>query len=121
MVYTKSHARYPSFSNPRICTKYLDRNHAGILIIWDRMFGTFVEEGETPTYGLTRNIDTYNPFKIAFSEWRDIFNDLRKSRNLNQFFGYLFGPPGWSHDGSRQTTAKLRAAANLRSQIPDLG
>ncbi len=90
--------------------KYLDRNHAGILIIWDRMFGTFVEEGETPTYGLTRNIDTYNPFKIAFNEWRGIFNDLRKSRNLRQFLGYLFGPPGWSHDNTRKTTAQLRAA-----------
>jgi sterol desaturase/sphingolipid hydroxylase (fatty acid hydroxylase superfamily) len=101
--------------------KYLDRNHAGILIIWDRMFGTFVKEQETPTYGLTRNIDTYNPFKIAFNEWRDIFIDLRKSRSLRQFLGYLFGPPGWSHDGTRRTTDQLRAASTkpLASTLPD--
>ncbi len=110
---TPSHHRVHHSSDVR----YLDRNHAGILIIWDRLFGTFVEENDKPTFGLTRNIDTYNPFKIAFSEWGDIFTDLRRSQSVRQFLGYLFGPPGWSHDGSRKTTAQLRAAVNLRSQI----
>ena len=102
---TPSHHRVHHSSD----LKYLDQNHAGILIIWDRLFGTFVEEQETPTYGLTRNIDTFNPVKIAFHEWKDIMNDLRKSKSASQVIGYLFGPPGWSHDGSRKTTSELRS------------
>jgi sterol desaturase/sphingolipid hydroxylase (fatty acid hydroxylase superfamily) len=104
---TPSHHRVHHSSD----IKYLDRNHAGILIIWDRIFGTFVPEQEHPTYGLTRNIDTFNPFKIAFHEWSDIFTDLKRSKTLRQAIGYLFGPPGWSHDGSRSTTAQLRQQA----------
>ena len=105
---TPSHHRVHHSSD----IKYLDRNHAGILIIWDRMFGTFVNEQEKPTYGLTSNIHTYNPFKIAFHEWSDIFTDLKRSESLRQVFGYLFGPPGWSHDGSRKTSAQLRERSN---------
>ena len=101
---TPSHHRVHHSSD----IKYLDRNHAGILIIWDRIFGTFVPEQEHPTYGLTRNIDTFNPFRIAFHEWSDIFTDLKRSKTLRQVIGYLFGPPGWSHDGSRKTTTQLR-------------
>lgn len=88
--------------------KYLDRNHAGILIIWDRLFGTFQPEEERPVYGLTKNIQSYNPLRIAFHEWKDIFRDLKNSRNFTQAAGYLFGPPGWSHDGTRKTSAQLR-------------
>lgn len=95
--------------------KYLDRNHAGILIIWDRMFGTFQPEEEQPVYGLTKNIESFNPLRIAFHEWKDIFTDLKKSRSIRQAAGYLFGPPGWSHDGSRQTAAELRARAQVES------
>lgn len=102
---TPSHHRVHHASDP----KYLDRNHAGILIIWDRMFGTFQEEEEHPTYGLTRNIDTYNPVRIAFHEWLDIGRDLRRAPGLKAKLGYLFGPPGWSHDGSRKTSEQLRA------------
>ena len=89
--------------------KYLDRNHAGILIIWDRMFGTFQREEERPTYGLTKNIETYNPFRIAFHEWMDIWDDAtRPGLTLRDRAGYIFGPPGWSHDGSRMTTEEMR-------------
>ena len=62
---TPSHHRVHHATNPQ----YLDRNHAGIFIIWDRLFGTFEPEVEKPVYGLINNIDTYNPFKIAFLEW----------------------------------------------------
>lgn len=110
---TPSHHRVHHSSD----IKYLDRNHAGIFIIWDRLFGTFVPEQQHPTYGLTRNIQTHNPFRIAFHEWKDIFSDLKKAKNLSQISGYLFGPPGWSHDGSRRTTAQLRDAANRRSKV----
>lgn len=93
--------------------KYLDRNHAGVLIIWDRLFGTFQPEEERPTYGLTTNIDTYNPVRIAFHEWASLWRDLRQPISWKARLGYLFGPPGWSHDGSRKTTAQLRAEASL--------
>ncbi|WP_040760882.1 sterol desaturase family protein [Spirosoma panaciterrae] len=95
---------------------YLDKNHAGILIIWDRLFGTFQEEHHRPTYGLTTNINTHNPVRIAFHEWISIGQDLRRSRSIRDVFGYLFGPPGWSHDGSRKTTKQLRAQQKAISQ-----
>ena len=79
---TPSHHRVHHASNLR----YLDRNHAGTLIIWDRLFGTFEPEdaAEPPIYGLTRNIDTYNPVRIAFHEWWDIARDLRSARDLER-------------------------------------
>ncbi len=88
--------------------KYLDKNHAGILIIWDRIFGTFQREEERPHYGLTKNLGSYNLFHIAFHEWRDIFDDISRAPNFKAGLGYVFGPPGWSHDGSRKTTEQLR-------------
>ncbi|GAB3544591.1 sterol desaturase family protein [Spirosoma fluminis] len=88
---------------------YLDKNHGGILIIWDRLFSTFEPERNRPTYGLTKNIDSYNPVRIAFHEWSDIAHDLRRSSSVRNALGYLFGPPGWSHDGSRKTTKQLQA------------
>lgn len=87
---------------------YLDRNHAGVLIIWDRLFGSFTEEQERPTYGLTKNIETYHPLKIATHEWLDLIRDQRQVLSWRERLGYLFGPPGWSHDGSRKTTKQLR-------------
>lgn len=86
---------------------YLDKNHAGVLIIWDRLFGTFESEKQRPTYGLTKNVNSHNPLRIAFHEWIDIGRDLRQVRSVRHFLGYLFGPPGWSHDGSRKTTRQL--------------
>lgn len=91
--------------------KYLDKNHAGVLIIWDRLFGTFQQEENRPTYGLTKNLSTYNPFRVAFHEWADIARDLRHAGSLRNALGYVFGPPGWSHDGSRKTTKQLREEA----------
>ncbi len=87
---------------------YLDKNHAGMLIIWDRMFGTFQAETHRPTYGLTKNLDSHNPFRIAFHEWADIGRDVWRAKSVKHAVGYLFGPPGWSHDGSRKTTKQLR-------------
>ena len=89
-------------------TNYLDRNHAGILIIWDRMFGTFIAEEEPPIYGLVKNIKTYNPIRIAFHEWGLIFKDLKMNVTWIEKIKYIFYPPGWSHDGSRLTSKQLR-------------
>ncbi len=87
---------------------YLDRNHAGVLIIWDKLFGTFVPEVEKPIYGLVTNIKTFNPFKIAFAEWKLVFEDFKKKIPLTVKLKYLFMPPGWSHDNSRKTSAQMR-------------
>lgn len=87
---------------------YLDKNHAGILIIWDKIFGSFQEEKFRPTYGLTKNVHTFNPVFVAFHEWRNMALDLRKAKTWKQAFHYLFDSPGWSHDASSKTTRQLR-------------
>jgi sterol desaturase/sphingolipid hydroxylase (fatty acid hydroxylase superfamily) len=94
--------------------KYLDANYAGILIIWDRMFGTFIEEKERPTYGLVSNLNSYNPVKIAFSEWVDMAKDLSRAGSLKNAFKYIFAPPGWSPDGSRKTSEELKKEAGIK-------
>jgi sterol desaturase/sphingolipid hydroxylase (fatty acid hydroxylase superfamily) len=91
--------------------KYLDKNHAGILIIWDRMLGSFQIEEETPTYGLTKNIESFNPAVIAFKIWGELFKKAFLSGSVLIGFKYLIHPPGWSHDGSTKTTAQLRKKA----------
>jgi sterol desaturase/sphingolipid hydroxylase (fatty acid hydroxylase superfamily) len=101
---TPSHHRVHHGSD----VKYLDKNHAGVLIIWDRMFGTFQQEEQRPTYGLTSNLSSHNLFVIAFHEWRAIIKDISQAPNLKAGLGYIFGPPGWSHDDSRKTTEQLR-------------
>ncbi|MFJ5534843.1 sterol desaturase family protein [Streptomyces sp. NPDC093261] len=89
---TPSHHRVHHGSN-RV---YLDRNYGGILIVWDRLFRTFEPEGERAVYGLTRNIDTYNPLRVAFHEYAAAWRDVRGARRWRDRAGYLFGPPGWS-------------------------
>ena len=93
---TPSHHRVHHASNAR----YLDRNHAGTLIIWDRLFGTFEPEDESEPliYGLTRNINTYNPIRIAFHEWVDIARDLRAARTWSERWHFVFGRPGWKYE-----------------------
>jgi len=103
---TPSHHRVHHATNPN----YLDANYAGTLIIWDKLFGTFIEEDarEKPTYGIIKNLDTFNPLIIAFHEWIGIAKDVRSAKSLRDIGGYLFGPPGWSPDGSRMTSAKIK-------------
>jgi sterol desaturase/sphingolipid hydroxylase (fatty acid hydroxylase superfamily) len=87
--------------------KYLDKNHAGVLIIWDRIFGTFQKEEEWPEYGLTRNIGSFNPFIVAFATWGDLFRRAGRSGSLSNAIRYFIRPPGWSHDGSTRTTRQM--------------
>jgi sterol desaturase/sphingolipid hydroxylase (fatty acid hydroxylase superfamily) len=91
---------------------YLDRNHGGILILWDRLFGTFAEEKEQVDYGLTKNLETFHPVRIAFHEWSAIGRDVLRSRSLRDALGYVFGPPGWSPDGSTLTSRQMRQATS---------
>ncbi len=91
---TPSHHRVHHGSNP----EYIDRNHGGTLIIWDRLFRSFEPERARVRYGLTKNINTYNPFVIAFHEWVDIARDVRRAPGLGNKLRYIFGRPGWSHE-----------------------
>lgn len=110
ILVTPSHHRVHHGSNP----KYLDKNMGMFLIIWDRLFGTFQKElppGEYQPirYGLTTPIEKENAFNIVFHEWINIFKDLRNHNlSFKQKLGYIFGPPGWSHNGSRQTSHQMR-------------
>jgi len=85
-----------------------------IFIIWDRVFGTFAKEDEVVVYGLTTNIKTYNPITMVFHEWKAILEDLKKETSFKNKFMYIFGPPGWSHDGSRKTSNQLREELNSK-------
>jgi sterol desaturase/sphingolipid hydroxylase (fatty acid hydroxylase superfamily) len=88
-----SHHRVHHGSNKR----YLDRNHGSILIIWDRLFGTFQREDEPVVYGLTKNIKTFNPAKVIGHEFADIIRDIARSTSWRDRLSYAFRGPGWSY------------------------
>jgi sterol desaturase/sphingolipid hydroxylase (fatty acid hydroxylase superfamily) len=71
--------------------RYIDRNYAGILTVWDRLFGTYVEETEPVRYGILRQVDTHNPLTLTFHEWRDMWRDVLRDRDLR----HLWKPPEW--------------------------
>ena len=89
--------------------EYLDRNYGGVFIIFDRIFGTFTPEGARPTYGLTSNINTFNPLRVAFHEWHAIGHDVRQAKTWRARLGYTFGPPGWTPRGETRTSATTHA------------
>ena len=107
IIVTPSHHRVHHGSNAR----YLDKNMGMFLIVWDKLFGTFQAElDEEPVrYGLTTNLESKHPLHVVFHEWKNIFKDvLNPQLPLRAKFMYVFGPPGWSHDGSRKTSQQLR-------------
>ncbi|HYF30694.1 MAG TPA: sterol desaturase family protein [Chitinophagaceae bacterium] len=110
VMVTPSHHRVHHASN----VKYLDKNMGFLLIIWDKLFGTFQEElpataYEPIRYGLTKPLENKNPANIIFHEWVGIWKDMRRNDiRWNTKMKYLFKPPGWSHDGSRQTSNEMR-------------
>lgn len=107
---TPSHHRVHHGSNPN----YLDSNYGGVVIIFDRMFGTFVEETEKVVFGLVSPVVSMNPIYVALHEWINIGRDIRDNwRHPSRLGGYLFGPPGWSHDGSRGTSEQIQKASLL--------
>jgi sterol desaturase/sphingolipid hydroxylase (fatty acid hydroxylase superfamily) len=99
---TPSHHRVHHGSN----SKYIDRNHGSILIIWDRLFGTFEREDDAVVYGLTKNLDSYSPFNIAFHEYGDIVRDVAASENWRDRLSFVFRSPGWAY---RQHTLGVAA------------
>jgi sterol desaturase/sphingolipid hydroxylase (fatty acid hydroxylase superfamily) len=104
---TPSHHRVHHGSNPQ----YIDRNHAGILIVWDRLFGSFEPEGERVIYGLTANINSFNPLRIAFHEWIDIGRDLRDARSWHERWIAVFGNPGAIKRSEESATTEVRVPA----------
>jgi len=108
---TPSHHRVHHGSN----TRYLDRNHAGVLIVWDKLFGTFSAEldSEPVVYGLTKNIDTFNPWRVLVHGYTEIAADWRRASSLGDRLRYLFEAPGWNHDGEDKRAKTLRAKAGL--------
>lgn len=90
--------------------RYLDKNYAGILILWDRIFGTFIDEDEKafPVYGITKNIHTNNLLKITFHEVAAIWQDVKRAPDLKSKLNYIFQSPGWSHDGEDQRAKTLQ-------------
>ena len=93
---TPSHHRVHHGSNEQ----YLDKNYGGTLIVWDRLFGTFEPEDERVVYGLTHNIKTFNPAKVAFGEFAAIVRDVVSARNWRDALGYAFRGPGWQPRGT---------------------
>ena len=92
---TPSHHRVHHGKNPR----YLDKNYAGILILWDRLFGSFQVEDEPVVYGLTKDIDSYSPLYIAFHEYVATLRDVLRATTLRDRLGYLFRGPEWRPRG----------------------
>jgi hypothetical protein len=92
------------------------------LIVWDKLFGTFqpeltAEEYEPIKYGLTKNLENPNAVTVVFHEWQQVWKDItQKDISFSARFSYLFGPPGWSHDGSRQTSQQMRALEEAKTK-----
>jgi sterol desaturase/sphingolipid hydroxylase (fatty acid hydroxylase superfamily) len=103
---TPSHHRVHHATNPR----YLDANYAGVFIVWDKLFGTFVAEvdDEKIRYGIVRQLGTFGLLYSVFHEWIGIAKDLW-SAPWRHKLSYLWREPGWSHDGSRDTSDTIRA------------
>lgn len=106
---TPSHHRVHHGSDP----KYLDKNYGGISILWDRLFGTFQREEETPVYGLVEPIDSVNPIKVWFSEIPRLFRDLMKARSVSEFACYIFARPGWKPEHKAETTMSNRGRTSI--------
>lgn len=86
---TPSHHRVHHAKNPQ----YIDKNYGGVLIIWDRLLGTFAEEKETPVYGITKPVDGNNPVKAATHGWMELFSGMWKQKSLGAAFRYMFSKP----------------------------
>ncbi|HEX4492468.1 MAG TPA: sterol desaturase family protein [Acidimicrobiia bacterium] len=94
---TPSHHRVHHGMNPR----YIDRNHGSILIVWDKLFGTFEPEDDAVVYGLTKNLDTFNPLRVAAHEHFEMLRDVFHSKNWNERLSFVFRGPGWAYQRHR--------------------
>ncbi len=122
VLVTPSHHRVHHASNP----KYLDKNMGMFLIVWDQLFGTFQPElpddqYQEKKYGLTKPFHASSPAHLVFHEWQDIRKDMmRNDISWREKWFYLFGPPGWSHDGSRLTSRQLQKSEALSPEPEEI-
>ncbi len=107
LLNTPSAHRVHHAANP----EYLDANYGGVLIVFDRLFGTYRAERDDLAcrYGLVHPITSYNPLRVEFAQWISLGRDLGRARSLRAVLGHLFMPPGWVPDGPGFTTEDLRA------------
>ena len=103
---TPSHHRVHHGRN----VKYLDKNYGMFLIIWDKIFGTFTAEDpyEPVEFGTVKNLNYKNYADIIFNEYRSIIKDIKRRIPFKQKMKYIFGPPGYSHDGSSKTAKEMQ-------------
>ena len=101
--------------------EYLDANYGGVLLIFDRLFGTYVPERQDidARYGWVQPMVSNNPLRVIFQPWISLVRDLRRARSLRDVAGYLFGPPGWQPDGKGMTTENLRRASAMSAAQSD--
>lgn len=110
---TPSHHRVHHARNP----KYIDRNYAGVLIIWDKLFGSYVDEDPaTPCeYGIVRQIHSHNPLRLTFHEWIAMFRDAARAKSLRARLQQLFGPPELALDAA-STRSPVSAEATAHGE-----
>lgn len=106
---TASHHRVHHGSN----SQYLDRNHGSILIVWDKLFGTFEPEDEPVVYGLTKNIESYNPAVVASHEYKDILRDVAASDNWRDRLSFVLRGPGWAYERHRERSELEPVSAGI--------
>jgi sterol desaturase/sphingolipid hydroxylase (fatty acid hydroxylase superfamily) len=111
---TASHHRVHHGSN----RQYLDRNHGSILIIWDKLFGTFEPEDEPVVYGLTKNLDTFDPVRVATHEYVDIARDVAGADNWPDRIGYVLRGPGWAYERHRAAGTTGEHATEEATPLP---
>ena len=114
LMNTPSHHRAHHGSNRR----YIDRNHAGIFIVWDRLFGTFERESEPVVFGLTKNIGTFNPLGVATHEYADMLRDVAASTNWRDRLSFVLRGPGWAYERHAAAAAPLAPVAREAEPVP---
>lgn len=119
---TPSHHRVHHSKNP----EYIDKNFGSTLIIWDRLFGTFKAEKAKPEYGITEQVNSYNPITLNFHEWRDIVIDVIKSKSLKEAYAMMFTSPSklakvkaeFSEAYSKKEEPSNEATADFTKDLP---
>ena len=114
MLNTPSHHRVHHGTDQ----EYLDKNYGGILIVWDRLFGTFQRERFRPHYGLTKPVETFNIWKLQTHEYAAIGRDVRAARGVREKLGYILGPPGWVPAGRRGADDHARVYSTAAQHPP---
>ncbi|WP_083505906.1 MULTISPECIES: sterol desaturase family protein [Aquabacterium] len=103
---TPSHHRAHHGRNPR----YIDKNYGGTLIVFDRLFGTFVEETEAVDYGLVRQVHTHNPFWLTLHEWAAMLRDVMRPGPLSLRLKHIWAPPEWERPGTQAADNRAHAS-----------